>query len=263
MRSAGCMSCHEDNGRFVFEDDWFNLKEPPMSRILRAPLAAGGEGYGVEACRDHKREAGKQRIRMYFTGGYVHHVLPIDSFKPVEFEYPDTSGAGHVSFASTADERYQRLLAIIRSGRRAALAEPRTDMPGANVLAGACKEMMPPDAPAVAPAMDIDAQGDGIVRVSWPRSANTIGLSFDLYRSDRPGFAPGRENRVASTRLFRYADFDASAGRQYYALVASSDRSKSRPAYAVVEVPAGARPCSTGGEGQAFARGSEFELGRT
>ncbi|MBE0534062.1 MAG: hypothetical protein IH624_00215 [Phycisphaerae bacterium] len=237
MRSAGCMSCHEQNGRFVFEEDWFNLKEPRMSRILRAPLAKGGDGYGVEACRDHKRKPGKQRIRMYFTGGYVHHVLPLESFKPVEFEYPDTSGVGHVSFASTADERYQRMLAIINSGRRAALAEPRTDMPGAKLVAGASKQTIPLDPPAVAPAMAVRAQGDGIVMVTWERAADTIGLSFDLYRSDKPDFVPGRENRVCSTQLFRYEDFNADAGRQYYALVASSNGHKSRPAYAAVDVP--------------------------
>jgi len=237
MRTAGCMNCHEDNGRFVFEDDWFNLKEPRMSRILRAPLAEGDAGHGVEACRDHKRKSGKQRIRMYFTGGYVHHVLPMDAFKPVEFEYPDTSGESHVSFASTTDARYQRMLAIIESGRRAALAEPRTDMPGAKLVAGACKEMIPPDPPKIAPAMHVGVQSDGVVGLNWKRSASTIGLLFDLHRSDRPNFVPGRENRVESTRLFRYEDFSADAGRHYYALVASSGGFRSKPSYAVVDVP--------------------------
>ena len=39
MRTAGCMECHENNGQIQFEDDWFNLREPERSRILRAPLA--------------------------------------------------------------------------------------------------------------------------------------------------------------------------------------------------------------------------------
>ncbi len=238
MRAGGCMSCHEDNGRFVFEEDWFNLKNPEMSRILRAPLARGGDGYGVEACRDHKRKAGKQRIRMYFTGGYVHHVLPLESFKPVEFEYPDTSGSSHVSFASTADERYQRMLAIIRSGRRAALAQPRTDMPGAKLVAGASRQLIAPDVPEAAPAVKARAHSDGVVMVSWERSAETIGLLFDLHRSDRPGFVPGGENRLVSTGLFRYEDFGPEAGRHYYALVARSGGNRSRPAYAAVNVDA-------------------------
>ena len=136
MRDAGCMNCHENNKQFVFEDDWFNLKDPEMSRILRAPLAKGSKGYGVEACRDHKRQAGKKRIRMYFTGGYVHHVLPIEKFKPIEFTYPDTDGNPHVTFASTDNPHYKKMLATIENGRKSALAKPRTDMPGCETYRG-------------------------------------------------------------------------------------------------------------------------------
>lgn len=237
MRQADCLSCHENQGKCVFEDDWFNLARPEMSRILRAPLAKEGDGYGVEACRDHPREAGKQRIRMYFTGGYVHHVLPVESFKPVEFKYPDTSGRRHVSFASTEDRHYQAMLAIIKGGRRQALAEPRTDMPGAKLVAGICKQTIAFDPPALAPALKVEPQTDGVVQLHWERSAHTIGLSFDLHRANRPNFKPSPDNLLNRTRLFKYADFHADAGKQYYALTASSRGYKSRPAYATVDVP--------------------------
>ncbi|MHC4569567.1 MAG: HzsA-related protein, partial [Planctomycetota bacterium] len=151
MRSAGCMRCHENNKKFVFESDWINLKRPEMSRILRGPLAGGKEGWGLENCRDRKVAPGRQRIRMYYTGGYVHHVLPLESFKPREYIRPDTAGEPLVSFLSTDDSHYQAMLEIIRKGRREALATPRTDMPGATIKAGLCRQVVLSRAPEAGP----------------------------------------------------------------------------------------------------------------
>jgi hypothetical protein len=142
MRSAGCMSCHQSKDKFVFESDWINLKQPEMSRILRGPLAKGKEGWGLENCRDRKVAPGKQRVRMYYTGGYVHHVLPLDSFKPQEYIRPDTVGEPLVTFMSTNNSHYQAMLDIIRKGRREALLTPRVDMPGAIINAGECRQIV-------------------------------------------------------------------------------------------------------------------------
>ncbi|MHC4536165.1 MAG: HzsA-related protein [Planctomycetota bacterium] len=237
MQSAKCMSCHENHGKFVFESDWINLKQPEMSRILRGPLAKGEEGWGLENCRNRKVAPGRQRIRMYYTGGYVHHVLPLDSFKPKEYIPPETSGEPLITFSSIEDSRYQTILKIIRRGCREALAAPRVDMPGAKITAGLCKKIMPVPAPDVAPQLKAGTHKDGIVQLSWERSAPAIGLTFDLYRHDKPNFMPKKEYLINTTRLFHYEDLQAKEGKQYYALIASSGSNRSRQTYAMACVP--------------------------
>jgi hypothetical protein len=237
MQSAGCMSCHENNGKFIFESDWINLRQPEMSRILRGPLTKGKKGWGLGTCRNRKVAPGRQRIRMYYTGGYVHHVLPLDSFEPKEYVPPETSGEPLITFSSIEDSRYQAMLKIIRKGRREALAMPRVDIPGAKIVAGVCKQTVPVPAPNVAPPLKAGTQKDGIVRLSWERSAPTIGLTFDLYRHNRPNFKPKKEYLVKTTTLFHYEDMQAPVGKQYYALIASSGPHRSRHTYAMANVP--------------------------
>jgi hypothetical protein len=145
------MSCHQNKDKFVFESDWINLKQPEMSRILRGPLAKGEDGWGLENCRDRKVAPERKRIRMYYTGSYVHHVLPLDSFKPREYIPPDTFGEPLITFLSTDDSRYQEMLEIIHKGRREALATPRVDMPGAKINAGLCRQIVSIRTPEVAP----------------------------------------------------------------------------------------------------------------
>ena len=237
MRSAGCMRCHENNGKFVFESDWINLKRPEMSRILRGPLAKGEEGWGLENCRDRKVAAGRQRVRMYYAGGYVHSVLPLESFKPKKYIGPDTSGDPLITFLSTEDSHYQSMLKVIRKGRKEALARPRVDMPGAKIQAGMCRQTIALPAPEAAPPLKASVQRDGIVLLNWERSAQTIGLTFDLYRDSRPGFTPDKEYLVNTTRLFNYEDMRAPEGKHFYALVASSGAERSKATYATAIVP--------------------------
>jgi hypothetical protein len=237
MQSAGCMSCHQNKGKMTFESDWINLKDPHLSRILRSPLPKASEGRGLGNCRNRKVAPHAQRIRMFYTGGYVHHVLPLEDFKPKEFVAPDLSGQSVVSFASTQDKHYQAMLSIIRKGRIEALSSPRVDMPGAKVLPGLCRRIIPVPTPEQAPPLTAKTQKDGIVQLAWPRSAKTIGLSFGLYRHTKPGFEPRPEFLVNRTSLFNHEDLKAPQGRQYYALVASSGGTKCKPAYAVVTVP--------------------------
>jgi hypothetical protein len=237
MRSAGCMRCHENNGKFVFESDWINLKRPEMSRILRGPLAKGKEGWGLESCRDRKVAPGRQRVRMYYTGGYVHHVLPLDSFKPQEYIPPDTSGEPLMTFLSTDNSYYQAMLEIIHKGRKQALATPRVDMPGAKIHAGLCRQIVPIATPEAAPPLKVRTQKDGVVLLNWERSSQMIGLTFDLYRHDKPNFKPSKDYLINTTRLFKYEDMQAAEGKHYYALAASSGPRRSKLTYAMATVP--------------------------
>jgi len=237
MRSAGCMNCHEQKGKMTFESDWINLKDPQLSRILRSPMAAGEKGLGLQDCRDRKVAPARQRIRMFYTGGYVHHVLPMDDFKPKEFTPPDRTGQSVVTFASTQDKHYQAMLSIIRKARIEALARPRRDMPGAKLIPGLCRTINPVPAPDQSPQITARTQKDGAVQLAWTRSAQTIGLSFALYRHNQPEFEPRREFLVNRTSLFAHEDLQAPQGRQYYALVASSAGIQSKPAYAIASVP--------------------------
>ncbi len=72
----------------------------------------------------------------------MHHVLPLDSFKPQEYIAPDTSGEPLMTFLSTDDSHYQAMLKIIRRGCTEALATPRVDMPGAKINAGLCRQIV-------------------------------------------------------------------------------------------------------------------------
>jgi len=238
MDSAGCMTCHNNKGKVLFENDWFNLKDPHLSRILRAPLAKTEDGYGLAYCRDRKVDPGRRRIRMFYTGGYVHRVLPIENFKPGTYTGPDRSGKCVVSFQSTQDENYIAMLEIIRRGRRNALANPRVDMPGAKINPGLCRTILPVPVPEVSPPLRAILRDDGAVRLTWPWSARNVGLSFELYRHEQPHFELDNALRIARTTTFRYADLNAPPGTQHYALVALSGDSRSMPVYATITVPA-------------------------
>jgi hypothetical protein len=144
MRSAGCVKCHS-NGKqgdeqvVQFENDWINLERPELSRILRAPLAKNGEGFGLGLCQERQSDPQQQRIRLLWDG-YAHAVKPINQFahQPISLEV--AKGTPMVSFASTADAPYEKMLAIIQEARRQALATPRIDMPGAVTAGGECRQ---------------------------------------------------------------------------------------------------------------------------
>jgi len=242
MEAAGCMRCHKKKDKVQFENDWFNLERPEFSRILRAPLAEGKEGWGLGLCRDRKADPDRQRVRLLATGGYIHHVLALESLKPKTVEPPDDTGKPVVSFASAADEHYQAMLAIIQRARRRALSQPRVDMPGAEIKAGAFRQLISPPLPEKPPALSARADDDGIAALSWPWSADTIGLTFEVHRGDREDFAPCPQTLLSTTTRFRHEDPDARAGRQHYALLAIANGHRSQPARAAVTVPSPARP---------------------
>jgi hypothetical protein len=269
MAASGCMKCHgnEKNQPTFFEDDWFNLERPELSRVLRAPLAvgrasvpakevapasvpagssvdittagrdAGATGLGEALCRDAKLLPGHQRVRMLWHG-YAHAVQPVEYYKEPAPPAPiDPKAPVVTTFASTQDPHYQKLLEIIRKGKRDALATPRVDMPGADVQAGVCRQFHPPPMPDPMLELKATVDADCIVRLSWERSARTIGLAFEVHHGDKADFAPDAKTLMTTTRLFRHADMTAQTGPQHYALMLLSGDNRSAPIRASVTVP--------------------------
>jgi hypothetical protein len=231
MQAAGCMRCHSTSR---FENDWVNLRQPHLSRVLRAPLPKGAEGFGLGFCRDRKA-ATRQRLRI-LAGGYIHAALPLERFpsRPPAEPAPAEPVA---TFASTGDPHYRNLLEIVRRGREKALASPRTDMPGAALTAGQARTLIPPPLPDPLPPVTASVDAEGVVHLAWERSARTIGLSSEVHRGPDEAFAPGTDTLLARTGLFRHADANAPRGPQHYAVVLTSDADRSRPIRASVTVP--------------------------
>jgi len=238
MQTAGCMQCHKNKGKTPFESDWFNLERPEFSRILRAPLAKEKGGWGQALCRDRKVDPGRQRVRILATGGYIHHVLPLDKMKPTKCPPSDSSGKPVVTFASADDPHYQAMLAVIRHGRRLALAAPRADMPGAEIQPGKWRQLIPPPLPEPLPPLEARVDAESIARLSWERSARTIGLMAEVHRDARADFNPNAQTLMATTPIFQYADLTVPQGKQHYAVVLLSGTNRSAPIRAAVSVPA-------------------------
>ena len=97
-----------------------------------------------------------------------------------------------MSFASVEDPHYQAMLRIIRDARETALAVARVDMPGAEVLAGDCRQFCPPARRGEHWPCTRKSREAGAVQLTWPQSATTIGLQFELHRSPAAGFVPDR-----------------------------------------------------------------------
>lgn len=143
MNRAGCTRCHGAEGKPpVFEGDWFNLQRPELSRILRAPLQRGDDGFGLGLCRENPASS-QPRIRL-LVDGYAHAVKPVAEFPRNELRKWEPNGKAVVSFESTRDAAYQRMLGIIQAARQVALLSPRVDMPGAIVIKGEARCESPP-----------------------------------------------------------------------------------------------------------------------
>jgi hypothetical protein len=132
MKSGGCLKCHASE----IGNDWVNLKTPERSRILRAPLARGETSLGLASCRT--RSAAKPSFP------FVHKwIQPPDVFKPRKTPAPNSEGKPVTTFADTTNATYQAMLKIITDARTAALKTPRVDMPGAVIVEGRCRELIP------------------------------------------------------------------------------------------------------------------------
>jgi len=255
MRAAGCTRCHESGGKTLFENDWFNLERPEFSRILRAPLAEGKDGWGVALCRDRKLDPREQRVAFLVGGAYQHGVMPVEAFKTPKAPAPAEGAKPVVTFASTADPHYQAMLEIIRDGHRRALAVPRVDMPGATVIAGAFRQLVPPMLPDPLPALEASVDAQSVVHLSWERSARTVGLSAEVHHGAQADFSPGQETLLTTTTLFSHTDAAAPEGPQHYAVVLVSSDERSAPIRTTVSVPPPPAPLPPSGLEAAAAPG--------
>ena len=251
MEKAGCTECH---AKGHIGNDWVNLQTPEFSRILRAPMPKverkdkdktvsapqnvdhkkfsgrrHGDQLGVSFCRKRKARTG---YRLVDQGVQPPDVLR-ESIQPPW----DPADNEHISFASTDNEHYQAMLAIIRKTRSEALASPRVDMPGAEIIAGECRMIVPPPVPEQPPALSAKLRPDASVELSWQRTAETIGLQYELHRGTKAAFTPGPSTQLTITTGGRFADLRAPAGKQFYALLVTSATHRSRPAFTSIDVP--------------------------
>ena len=236
MQRSTCVVCHGDeNGKVTrFEEDWINLEQPELSRILRAPLPEGADGFGLGFCRDRKADPKQQRIRQ-LVDGYAHSVKPVEAFARRTFSAPDRSGTPVAGFSSTQSEGYQSMLAIIRRGQQLALAEPRVDMPGAKIVPGESRQLIALSLPERLPTLRATATANGVL-LSWDRRADIAGLTFVVHRGDKAGFKPDATTRLVSLTRFDYLDPSAPHGETHYALTLIADDQRSPPVRAAVIV---------------------------
>ena len=218
----------------LFEEDWINLERPELSRILRAPLPAGAEGSGLGFCRERAVDPARRRVRQ-LVDGYAHAVKPVEAFPRRAYVAPDRTGTPVAGFASGEDPHYQAMLRILREGRRLALAEPRVDMPGADIIPGESRQLIPIPLPERPPTLKATASAEG-VRLSWDHRADLAGLTFELHRGTKPGFVPDDSTRLVSLTRSDYLDTRSPAGEQHYALVSAAKDRRAAPVRAVVTV---------------------------
>ncbi len=237
MKEAGCVKCHADeNGNIRRFDDWMNLETPEFSRILRAPLpdsklkGTPENGYGLGLCRDRKVAQNFSRLGLMFQSGYEHAVKNLDQFPTQVWEDWNEQQKGEpvVSFASINDPTYQKMLKIIEETRTRQLANPRVDMPYSNeigdgVTAGRFRQVIPQPLPEETPKLIAEVDDEGYVRFQWECSCRTIGLIFEIHRSDKPNFTPTKSSLLGRTERFEFTDKTAVPGKSYYALVPVTD----------------------------------------
>ncbi|MDR1922994.1 MAG: hypothetical protein LBQ66_01370 [Planctomycetaceae bacterium] len=251
MNEAGCVSCHADNNGNVarFEADWINLERPEWSRILRAPLpkttntdnnttdnkAAQKDaqqtdqhnGFGLGFCRADKVDQKFQRLRMVTNASYQHAVREVNWFPRQAWRNWDKSGEAVVSFRSTDDRYYQKMLRLINAARYEILSNPRIDMPRAVSVAGQFRQIVPTPLPRKPIKFTAEVKPDSAVQLQWERSAETYGLNFNIYRNDK---------LIAQTTSFQWTDLDAEIGQNQYKLVLANGSKKSQPIVTEINV---------------------------
>ncbi|MDR1053904.1 MAG: hypothetical protein LBL39_06975 [Planctomycetaceae bacterium] len=231
MKEAGCVSCHADEKGNVrrFEPDWINLEKPELSRILRAPLnnVAGdnsGKSLGLGFCRSGKVDQNWHRLRMVTNSSYAHSVQGLDRFKQQAWREWDKdvvkTGEPVISFASTGDQHYQKMLNLIETARNEILSNPRIDMPGAISVGGQFRQIIPVPLPNRPVEFTAQAGANSTVLLRWEQSAETYGLTFNIFRNDK---------LIAQTTAFQWTDKEAETGQNKYSLVLESNGKKSTP----------------------------------
>jgi hypothetical protein len=120
------------------------------------------------------------------------------------------------------------MLGLIRQAREQALANPRVDMPGAEIIAGAPRMFVPPPLPDPLPTLEANER-EGAVELTWERSARTIGLSVEIHRSAQENFMPNSDTLIAESSFSRFTDVAVPEGRSHYAVVFVSGKQRTTP----------------------------------
>jgi hypothetical protein len=231
MREAGCVTCHaDDKGNIKRFDNWINFDKPEMSTILRAPLPLSQteeEGYGLALCRARKVDQAFSRRGVFYNFGYAHSVKNLDTF-PTQVWPTQWPAAGKpvTSITSTNDPHYQKMLALIRTGRTEMLAKPRIDMPGAErigINAGRARQILPQSLPMPLPSVNTISDSAGGVRLIWESSARMIGLIAEVHRGPMARFTPDATTLIDRTERSTLLDAQAPTGTVHYAVVFVSD----------------------------------------
>ncbi|NWK54378.1 hypothetical protein HW115_02055 [Verrucomicrobiaceae bacterium N1E253] len=228
IQAAKCTQCHEKS----VTRDWINLSHPELSRILRAPLAKGPQGYGLALCKDTRVDPLRKRITLLRSGRYEHAVKPLSYFPKKKIPKLNEEAPSYVSFKNTDDPSYQQILNIIHTGRLEALKSPRIDMPGAVAIAGEDRMLIEPDVPVSAPPLQAEYQSPQGLRLHWSRTAKNIGLKAEIHRSNKRAFTPNEETLIAETLTNHHIDQHPRNASPYYALVLKDKEGKrSKPSY--------------------------------
>ncbi|MDR1385068.1 MAG: hypothetical protein LBJ67_14640 [Planctomycetaceae bacterium] len=232
MLEAGCGKCHENLARF--ESDWINLENPQLSRVLRAPLAKESDGLGLEFCRDAKVDPNWRRLQMVTNSTYAHAVKALEQFPSQKWRTWDKSGEPIVSFDSTQNPYYQKMLRLIQNARSEALQHPRIDMPGGVSIAGQFRQILPVPLPKDFSDFHAVVELDGVVNLRWERSTKTFGLTFLVYRNNG---ADADKELLAETTAFQWTDTGAKAGMNNYTLIPKSGEQLGDPLSLSVSIP--------------------------
>lgn len=233
MRQAGCAECHAAGH---IGNDWVNLQNPEWSRILRAPMPKAAGSLGAALCRKRKAGVGYPLVNQ--------SVQPPDVMLPSRQPPWDPGGETHATLTTTDDPHYRAMLQIIRQARAEALSRPRIDMPGAEIVPGECRMRVSVPVPQSAPALTAAVRADAAVELAWPRTAETIGLQYELHRGPQPQFTLDAASQIGLTTAGRFVDLTPPVGRQHYALAVSSGSQRSPPVWVSLDVPTPPSPAA-------------------
>ncbi len=240
MKEAGCVSCHPaeraPQSGVAMTRDWVNLQKPEFSRILRAPLAKGKNGFGAEICRNHKMDPRRKRITILKSKRYEHAVKPLSFFPIKKMPEIQKGGKAHVTFKDTNNKFYKEMLAIIKEGQKKVLSKPRVDMPGAVVIPGKDRMLVMPCVPEFGAKLTITKVSSGR-RISWKRTATNIGLVAELHCGSTAEFTPTENTLLGQTLIDHFVDNSNTNKSKYYALVFTDGKKRSKPSYISVTEP--------------------------
>jgi mono/diheme cytochrome c family protein len=218
MKQSRCAECHTDEkGNIARFDNWFNLDKPELSLILRAPLNPSAQPSALALCRNKKVDSHFSTRGTMFKAGYAHQVLPLNKFPSQRWiPWKERQADEPVyTFADTKDTVYQQMSAVIQAGREKALANPRVDMPeaayaGRDIVAGRSRQIIPQPLPENLPKITVQLVNQTglvpLIKLSWERSARTIGLIAEIHRGIEPNFKPAPKTKIGQTERFEFYD---------------------------------------------------------